>query len=92
MAPKTYWEVSARELGMEDIEGEKAGVRLGERHSLIRKTMSGIERLFIPMGEDEEGTIFAAKGTVDGAGGGMDKGEKKVEKADEEVEEILAHL
>jgi hypothetical protein len=55
MAPKTYWEESAKKLGMEDIvSDEKAvGIRLKEDHNLIEKSRSAVEKLFVPMGEEK---------------------------------------
>ncbi|KAL7505920.1 hypothetical protein ACHAXN_003329 [Cyclotella atomus] len=92
VAPKTYWEASAKEFGMEDIEGEKAGIRLIDEHKLIRKTFSAVETMFVPMGEEGKSSGVGVKKSEVTSDRDGEEGEKKVEKADEEVEEILAHL
>jgi hypothetical protein len=84
MAPKEYWEVCARGLGMVDI-GDKGGIRLVEGHELIEKSE-----------EEEKRGVVGGKKEVDESGDDSDvilgEGEKQIEKADQEVEEILAHL
>jgi hypothetical protein len=94
MAPKEYWEVCARGLGMVDM-GDKGGIRLVEGHELIEKSEEVVGRLFVAMGEEKRGVVGGKK-EVDESGDDSDvilgEGEKQIEKADQEVEEILAHL
>lgn len=98
MPPKMYWEVSAKELGMEDMEGEKAGIRLREDHTLIAKNAAVINELFSgdDVGREEKKVAKNAgekkrKASFEGSDD-LEEGEQKIEKADDEVEKILADL
>ena len=95
LAPKQYYEISALELGMEDIEGDKAGIRLTENHKLIVKSVESVNELFVPMGEEKMSESPVKKmdeGNLEEEEDSEDATEKKIEKADNEVEEILAQL
>lgn len=95
LAPKQYYEISALELGMEDIEGDKAGIRLTENHKLIVKSVESVNELFVPMGEEKMSESPVKKmdeGNLEEEEDSEDADENKIEKADNEVEEILAQL
>ena len=94
MGPKQYYEASAKGLGMEDIEGDKAGIRLAENHKLIVKSVESVNELFVPMGEDKK-IDSPVKGIEENnleEEDSEDAAEKNIEKTDHEVEEILAQL
>ena len=94
LGPKQYYEASAKGLGMEDIEGDKAGIRLAENHKLIVKTVESVNELFVPMSKDKK-IDSPVKGIEENnleEEDSEDAAEKNIEKTDHEVEEILAQL